>query len=190
MQTINDTNFCRYEIKKSIFIAYAAPIKEFENLNAQLRANHPKAAHIVWAYRKLNEFNQIVENGSDDGEPKGTSAQPILNVLRGAQLVNICILAVRYFGGVKLGTGGLVRAYSMAAKSVLNEAEIIPYEPKDEFIFSYKYSFVPRIEHFLQKIGADFGEREFGIEQVIWKLQLNARQKEELRVFLDTLGEM
>ncbi|MDR2790169.1 MAG: IMPACT family protein [Campylobacteraceae bacterium] len=189
MQTLNDTNFCRYEVKKSIFITYAAPVNEFDALRMKLKTEHPKAAHVVWAYRKLNEFNQIVENGSDDGEPKGTSAQPILNVLRGAEFINVCVLVVRYFGGVKLGTGGLVRAYSTAAKSVLNEAKVTVYEQKENFIFACKYGSVSRIEHFLEKIEAAFGEREFGAESVTWKLKLCAKQKKEFKIFLDALGE-
>ncbi|MDR1007691.1 MAG: YigZ family protein [Campylobacteraceae bacterium] len=184
MQTLNDINFCRYEIKKSIFIAYAAPISEFDALRAKLKVQHPKAAHIVWAYRGLNEYSQIVENGSDDGEPKGTSAQSILNVLRGAEFVNICVLVVRYFGGVKLGTGGLVRAYGTAAKIVLDEAKTYFYEQKEEFIFACKYAFVPRAEHFLQKLGVEFENRTFGFDEVVWHLQLTARQKEELADFL------
>ncbi|MDR2635917.1 MAG: YigZ family protein [Campylobacteraceae bacterium] len=186
MQILNNINFCRYEVKKSIFIAHAAPISEFDALNSSLREKHPKATHVVWAYRKLNEFNQIVENGSDDGEPKGTSAQPILNVLRGAEFVNVCILVVRYFGGIKLGTGGLVRAYSAAAKAVLNEAEVLLYEQKEEFIFSCKYAFVPRAEHFLQKLGAAFEDRTFGVDEVTWRLWLTSHQKDELKIFLDT----
>lgn len=164
-------------------------MNEFDALRARLKTEHPKATHVVWAYRKLNEFNQIVENGSDDGEPKNTGAQPILNVLRGAEFVNICVLVVRYFGGIKLGTGGLVRAYSMSVKNVLNEAKIIIYEPKEKFIFTCKYSFVSKIEYFLQKIGAAFEEREFGADNVVWRLQLSAKQKEKLKIFLDALGE-
>jgi len=69
-----------------------------------LRESHPKARHIVYAYRELNEFEQIVENSSDDGEPKGSSGVPVLNVLRGEDFINVAILVVRYFGGIKLGT--------------------------------------------------------------------------------------
>lgn len=76
-------------------------------MHERLKAEHPKAAHVVWALRERNGYGQIVENQSDDGEPKGTSGQPSLNALRGAQLVNAGALIVRYFGGIKLGTGGL-----------------------------------------------------------------------------------
>lgn len=184
MQTLKDVNFCRYEVKKSIFIAFAAPINEFDVLHTKLKTEHHKAAHIVWACRVLNKYNQIAENGSDDGEPKGTSAQPILNVLRGAEFINVCVLVVRYFGGIKLGTGGLVRAYSTAAKMVLDEAKAYLYEQKEEFIFSCKYAFVPRAEHFLQKLGIEFKDRVFESNEVIWRLQLTAHQKEELTNFL------
>jgi len=78
-----------------------------------LKIEHPKARHIVYAYRELNEFNQIIENSSDDGEPKGSSGVPVLNVLRGEEFINVAILVVRYFGGIKLGIGGLVRAYTV-----------------------------------------------------------------------------
>jgi uncharacterized YigZ family protein len=190
MQTLNETNFCRYEVKKSIFIAFAAPISEFDALRAKLKTEHPKAAHIVWAYRSLNEYNQTAENGSDGGEPKGTSAQPILNVLRGAEFVNVCILVVRYFGGVKLGTGGLVRAYTAAVKMILSEAKAYCYEQKEEFIFSCKYAFVPRTERFLQKIGITFESRDFDTNKVTWKIQATQPQKEELKFFLENINRL
>ncbi|MDR0665962.1 MAG: IMPACT family protein [Campylobacteraceae bacterium] len=188
MQTLNEINFYRYEIKKSIFIAFAAPISGFDALHVKLKAEHPKAAHVVWAYRKLNEYNQTVENGSDDGEPKGTSAQPILSVLRGAEFINVCVLIVRYFGGVKLGTGGLVRAYQTAAKMVLGEAKAYLYEQKEEFVFSSKYSFTPKIEYFLQKTGITFENRDFNTDNITWKIQVTKAQKEELERFLEKIN--
>ena len=104
------------EVKKSKFIATLAPFKDFESLNKALR--DPKAAHVVWAYRYLNEFGQIVENSSDDGEPKGSSGPACLDALRGANLIDTAVLVVRYFGGIKLGAGGLIRAYGTAANEV------------------------------------------------------------------------
>ena len=112
MKTIEKEISAAQEIKKSSFIAYLAPLASFETLRAQLRQQHPKARHIVWAYRTLNEPGQIVENSSDDGEPKSTAGAPCLNALRGAELINAAVLVVRYFGGIKLGTGGLVHAYA------------------------------------------------------------------------------
>ena len=111
------------EVKKSKFIATLAPFKDFESLNKTLRDEHPKAAHVVWAYRYLNEFGQIVENSSDDGEPKGSSAPALLRALRGAELVDTCALVVRYFGGIKLGIGGLMRAYGASVNEAIKSAK-------------------------------------------------------------------
>ena len=107
------------EEKKSKFISYLFPYSNFDEVMKRLREEHPKAVHFVYAYRYLNEFEQIVENSSDDGEPKGTSGKPTLAVLSGADIVNSAVVIVRYFGGTKLGTGGLVRAYSNSANEVI-----------------------------------------------------------------------
>ncbi|MDR3177528.1 MAG: IMPACT family protein [Campylobacteraceae bacterium] len=184
MKTVKSIYFCRYEVKKSIFLSYIVPIDEFKTFHAKLKIEHPKAAHIVWAYRYINEFDQIVENSSDDGEPKGTSAQPMLNVLRGVEAVNISVLAVRYFGGIKLGTGGLVRAYGTAAKMALAQADLVCYEKKEQFCFTCKYHFVQKAEYFLNKIGVDFKNRDFKTDDVVWKLEVSAQQKDEIEQFL------
>ena len=133
---IKDAYHIELEIKKSTFIAFLTHIDKFDSLHVELKEKHPKATHIVWAKRFLNEFDQIVENCSDDGEPKGTSGPPILNVLRGSELIECGILVVRYFGGIKLGTGGLVRAYGSSAKEVIKSANLIKYVKKGYFPFS------------------------------------------------------
>ena len=122
MQTIDRIFKAQLDIKKSNFLAFLCPISLFKSLHEHLKEEHFKAVHVVWATRELNKYGQIVENQSDDGEPKGTSGQPSLNALRGAGLINVGVLIVRYFGGIKLGTGGLVRAYSGAVNEVINEA--------------------------------------------------------------------
>ncbi len=85
MKTIVRSSVHTYEIKKSKFIAYLVPIEEFDGLQEKLRIEHPKSRHVVYALRYLNEFDQIVENSSDDGEPKGSSGTPGLHVLRGGR---------------------------------------------------------------------------------------------------------
>ena len=177
---INFTN--EIEIKKSKFISFLVPINEFDALHIQLKEKHPKANHIVWAKRYLNEYEQIVENCSDDGEPKGTSGPPVLNVMRGCELIECGILVVRYFGGIKLGTGGLVRAYGSAAKDVIANANIISYIKKEPFKFSTMYSLVPRFEHFLEKENLHVDRREYKSESVVWFLNLS---KEEQTIFLE-----
>ena len=148
MQTIEQIYTAEVEEKKSTFLAYLCPMREFESLHAKLKSEHPKAAHIVWAKRYFNEYRQVVENNSDDGEPKGTSGPPVLNVMRGVELVEAGLLIVRYFGGIKLGTGGLVRAYGSSAKEVIANAKLIPFVFKERLFFSTIYALVPRFEHY------------------------------------------
>ncbi len=111
------------EEKKSIFLAHLVPIADFEPRLAALRALHPKAVHHVTAFRRMLPEGRIEEGAKDDGEPGGTSGMPSLRSLMGAGLVDVGLITVRYFGGTKLGTGGLARAYSGAANLAIQEAE-------------------------------------------------------------------
>jgi uncharacterized YigZ family protein len=171
MNTIEETYISTYEIKKSKFIAHLVPIHEFEGLQEELRAKHPKSRHVVYALRYLNEFDQIVENSSDDGEPKGSSAPPALNVLRGEEMINVAVLIVRYFGGIKLGIGGLVRAYGSAVKEVIADSNVILYEKMLNFQFNTTYSEIQRVEYILNKIGITQIEREFLNDGVEWNIE-------------------
>jgi uncharacterized YigZ family protein len=175
--TVEDIYEDESEIKKSTFIAFLVPIKKFDSLHVSLKAKHTKANHIVWAKRYLNEFEQIVENCSDDGEPKGTSGPPILNVMRGNELIECGILIVRYFGGTKLGTGGLVRAYGGGAKGVISEGTLSHYVKKEPFSFSTIYSLVPRFEHFLDKEGLEVDSRSYEADVIVWKMSLSAQER-------------
>lgn len=111
------------EEKKSIFLAHLVPIAAFEARLAELRAIHPKAAHHVTAFRRMLDDGRIEEGAKDDGEPGGTSGMPSLRTLMGAELVDVGLITVRYFGGTKLGTGGLARAYAGAANAAIAQAE-------------------------------------------------------------------
>ena len=130
MNTIEQPAFCETEEKKSRFLATLVPYAQFDDTLADLRKAHPKANHHVTAYRYLNDEEQLIEHGKDDGEPSGTSGMPCLKVLQGRDLINIAVIVTRYFGGTKLGTGGLVRAYSGAVQAVCEGATIIPYIPQ------------------------------------------------------------
>lgn len=151
LQTIDEIYTDKQEIKKSTFLSYLCPFSEFETLHKKLKDEHPKAVHIVWAYRYYNKYHQIIENQSDDGEPKGTSGAPSLNSLRGAGLINSAVLVVRYFGGIKLGTGGLVRAYSSSVNLAIDKAKLLDYEIKDSVCFFAPFALISRFEHFFEK---------------------------------------
>jgi len=158
------------EVKRSKFLTHLVPISDYKGLQEKLKAEHPKANHVVYALRYLNEYEQIVENASDDGEPKGCAGTPALNVMRGEELINCAVLIVRYFGGIKLGTGGMARAYAQAVKDVLQSAELISYEKQIAYDFFTSYSEVDKTLHTLKQIGILEYEREFGIEGVTWNI--------------------
>ncbi len=170
MKTLENSFESLTEVNRSKFITHLVPISEYEGLQAKLKVEHPKANHVVYALRYLNEYDQIVENSSDDGEPKGCAGTPSLNVLRGEELINCAVLIVRYFGGIKLGTGGMARAYALAVKDVLNEAILIPYEKQIEYTFETSYSNVDKTLYKLKQIGIIQYERDFGIDSVAWEI--------------------
>jgi uncharacterized YigZ family protein len=140
------------EIKKSKFIAHLIPYNSFNDVMNKLKQQHPKARHFVYAYRFLNEFDQIVENSSDDGEPKGTSGKPALKVLEGSLLINSAVIIVRYFGGTRLGTGGLVRAYSDAVNEVIQISKLYEYKKLDIKILKISYSQLSKIQYLIKNL--------------------------------------
>ena len=181
MKTITQTFTTTYEINRSKFIAYLTPIENFKSLREELKANNPKANHIVYALRHLNEFEQIIENSSDDGEPKGSSGVPALNILRGKELINISILIVRYFGGIKLGIGGLVRAYGNATKKVIEEANLIDYIKEIDYKFSTPYNQIEKTLYNLKQLNITKFQREFGINSVEWIITTTQEKIDKLQ---------
>ncbi len=147
MKYINTSCQFIHEVKQSKFIVHLVPYSDYEVKLQLLQREHPKARHFVRAYRYLNEFSQIVEYSSDDGEPKGTSGKPSLMVLQGENLINSAVIIIRYFGGTKLGTGGLVRAYSDAVNLVIKEASLKEYCHEVEKTISIEYSDVRLIDY-------------------------------------------
>ena len=182
MQTLQSSAQSLTEVNKSKFITYLVPISEFDGLQDKLKAENPKANHVVYALRTLNEYDQVVENSSDDGEPKGCAGVPALNVLRGEMLINCAVLIVRYFGGIKLGTGGMARAYAQAVKDVLDVAEIIPYRKQISYSFETSYSDVDKTLYRLKQVEITKIDREFNADGVVWTI---AGDEEKIDRFLN-----
>lgn len=121
-QTLRTAVQYALEIKKSQFLAYLYPVKNRAQAMqkiAALRVQYPDARHICWAFMAGTESGM-----NDDGEPSGTAGRPIFSVLQHNHLTNILAVVVRYFGGIKLGAGGLVRAYSQAISRALQQANL------------------------------------------------------------------
>ena len=170
MNTIERAYSTTTEVNRSKFITHLVPMSEYEGLQNRLKAEHPKANHVVYALRYLNEFDQVVENSTDDGEPKGCAGVPALNVLRGEDLINCAVLIVRYFGGINLGTGGMARAYALAVKNVVKESTLVLYEKEIVYMFSCNYNEVDKTLYKLKQLNLTKYERDFGIDKVVWKL--------------------
>ena len=120
------------EIKKSRFIARVAPVNtrdEVKDWLEKAHQDHPDARHICWAYQIGRPGSAAEAAMNDDGEPSGTAGKPILNVIQHKDMGDILVMVIRYFGGIKLGAGGLVRAYSGAAESVLSEVGRVFHKP-------------------------------------------------------------
>lgn len=185
MKVLKSPCFDSFEVKGSKFLCFFEPLSINDNVRTrqeELRAEHFKCVHVVYASRVLNEFGQIVENQSDDGEPKGSSGAPALNVLRGANIVNAVCYVVRYFGGTLLGVGGLVRAYSNAVNLGISKAYeldlLIDYVKKESFFLDLEYSQVNKISYILDKLEIKYN-KEFGIN-VRFILELSESEKENL----------
>ena len=136
--------------KKSKFIANVFPIESEEdaiNKLEEIRKLHRDARHNVFVYRIANGN----ERASDDGEPSGTAGVPILDILRGMKLQNILVVVTRYFGGILLGTGGLVRAYTDSTKEALQKAKLKEKVLKIEYNIEIPYSYYDKISHFCRK---------------------------------------
>ena len=168
-----------YEEKKSKFIAHLLPYDIFDDTMQRLKSEHPKARHFVYAYRYLNEFGQIVENSSDDGEPRGTSGKPSLAVLFGNELINTAVIIIRYFGGVKLGTGGLVRAYGSSVNSVINISVLNEFEILFEKKIECSYKELSKIEYLLAKLSIRVINKIFN-ENIIIHLELTKDKYQKL----------
>ncbi len=138
-------------IDKSRFICQLQPVNsvaEFQNSLHEIQQLHPKASHHCYAY--IIGISGETQKFSDDGEPSGTAGMPILNILKHENLTNITSIVTRYFGGIKLGTGGLARAYSSATKAALEQAQIVIKSEMQLCQLIVNYSIADKIKYFLQ----------------------------------------
>ncbi len=174
------------EIKKSRFVAQAFFVAARDDVGALLesiRKEHPKAGHHCYAFVAGAPNDSQVYGFSDDGEPSGTAGKPMLNVLMHSGIGCILVVVTRYFGGIKLGTGGLVRAYTDATNEVLSELETVLKEDVVEAELNISYSMEPLVRNHLEKLSIDF--RVDYSDSVALKLSLTAEQRKRLSILLE-----
>ena len=163
MKTVEKETVIEFEEKKSKFIGYIKPVSTVEKAEkfiASIREIHPNATHNVPLYRVVEEGQEYFKY-NDDGEPTNTAGKPMAEILNILDVYNVAIVATRYFGGIKLGAGGLIRNYAKTAKIAVNEAGIVEYKEKSLFIIDYDYEYTGEVESFLNMY-----KKEFEIEVV------------------------
>lgn len=140
MKILLETTTSKLEIKKSKFITIATPCKDLNQVKEivnKTKKEHPNANHVV--HSAVLGATGTIFSFSDDGEPKNTSGRPSFEILKASHITNIIILIIRYFGGTKLGTGGLVKAYGDSTKEVLRKVKTEELIKKSSFILKTSY---------------------------------------------------
>lgn len=181
MQCVKSRHVIEDTIKKSRFIGIIMPVTDepqaLRNLSL-LAGEYPDASHIAFAYRIQGPENLICRF-HDAGEPSGTAGKPIFHHLEGKDLINVLVAVIRYFGGIKLGAGGLTRAYGNMAKQVIDTAELADYIELKKIRMTLAYNQLQHLEYQLKKLDGRIVEQHFS-EQIELLIELPAHNRETL----------
>jgi uncharacterized YigZ family protein len=175
-KTITAPSTGEFKDRGSKFFAYAFPIFTEEEWQEELEAvkkEHFKARHHCYAYRLGVDQNNFRAN--DDGEPSGTAGRPILGQIDSFELTNVIVIVVRYFGGTKLGTSGLINAYKLSAAAALENATIEERLIEDVYTLDFEYHLMPDVMNALKKLALNVIKQDFGHKGHI---QIAIRQSE------------
>ncbi len=187
-KTIIEDNVTQFTEKHSRFIGYVGHTETDEEAVAfidKIRSLHSDARHNVYAY-VLNEDNRM--RYSDDGEPHGTAGKPILDIINGFELKDVTVVVTRYFGGILLGTGGLVRAYSKAAKDTLEEAHKYLMVPGTTYSVKLDYSKLSLFEKLLERFEAGDVTTTFEVNVIVEFSISNSNCDEFLSALTETFA--
>lgn len=186
-KTIQDTAQGLFTEKKSKFISYAIPVKSVEDVKTELekyRKEYYDARHVCWAYMLGAERNEFRSN--DDGEPSGTAGKPILGQINSNELTDILILVVRYFGGIKLGTSGLIVSYREAASEAITASEIIEKTVDIDIRFKFEYPFMNDVMKVVKDLEPVILEQQYDMD-CIMELRIRKALFEQLKSRLEKI---
>lgn len=178
--SIHEDAVTSFIVNKSEFIGYAfyvESIEEAEKKLADIREKHKDATHNCYAY--IIGRDRLIQKYSDDGEPSGTAGIPMLEVLKKMGITNILVIATRYFGGVLLGAGGLVRAYTKTVVMAVEEAKIVEKQLFNNVDIVIDYIYWGKIENTLKNLGLEIVEIEY-LDKVRINLFVNKLEYERL----------
>lgn len=174
------------EVKKSRFIARTGPVRSREEALAFVeaaRADYPDARHHCWAYLVGNPATAASAAMSDDGEPGGTAGKPILNVIQHKGIGDVIVVVTRYFGGIKLGAGGLVRAYSGATQQALADLPLTEHRPQRTYRLRFDFPQEQPLRHWAEQHGAELLSIDYG-QQVSGRLAVPEEHTDTFEAFL------
>ncbi len=175
--------------KKSKFIAnlfHVESKEEAEEIVKNMNKKYFDARHNCYAYI-VREGESQLEKYSDDGEPSGTAGAPILNILKKNELANILVVVTRYFGGILLGTGGLVRAYSQATTEVLEKSVIITQELGIVLRIMVEYKDIDKLKYYCKMQNIRITEEKYA-DNVEYKIEMTAEKEKKLQTNIDNLN--
>ncbi len=185
-KTILENTSAQIVEKKSKFIAniyYVQSQEEVENILKEIRKKYYDARHNCYAYSILTN-NGIVNKMSDDGEPSGTAGAPMLNIITKNELTNILVVVTRYFGGILLGTGGLVKAYSEATMQALEKATIVNEEIGYEVEITVLYNEWEKVKYYLEKSNILIIDVKYN-EKIVSKIEVTEKEKNKIKELID-----
>lgn len=192
MKTIAVSGRTELMEKGSRFIGLSLPVSSIAEFNEALTALHKSykdASHIAYSYRILaKDGGGIRVRAFDAGEPSGTAGKPILNHLLGRDLVNVALVVVRYFGGTKLGAGGLVRAYGRTIGDLLEKVDIVEFTQYQTLKVKYAYPDKASLERLVADHSGDILITEYG-SFLVSTIKVDTKQAERLRAALAAIAE-
>lgn len=193
IKTITENNVSEIVEKKSKFIAhlfYVETKEQVEEYIKEINKKYHDARHNCYAYSIFSEEGNITKF-SDDGEPSGTAGAPMLGIITGKELTNILVIVTRYFGGILLGTGGLVRAYSEATNSVIENSIIIKKDYGLEVSFETDYPELEKMKYYFRQNNVKIVDTQYGekikiiVEITEEKLEKMEKNKNDLNFKYD-----
>ena len=174
-----------YKEKSSKFLAYAYPVESEEEIRTLLDALRKKyydATHLCYAWR-LGPHGETFR-ANDDGEPSGTAGKPILGQINSRELTDVLVIVVRYFGGIKLGTSGLIVAYRMAASLALDEAPVIEKTVDEDVAVAFEYPFMNDIMRIVKEESPEILEQSYDMD-CLMRLRIRKSMMGKLRARLE-----
>ncbi|MFK4912531.1 YigZ family protein [Lactococcus petauri] len=178
--TIKEDFIAEEEIKKSRFICHLKRVYTEEEARAfisEIKKEHHKANHNCSAFTLGDR--QEIQRSSDDGEPSGTAGVPMLEILKKREITNVCAVVTRYFGGIKLGAGGLIRAYARSVGHALDQVGLVKFVTQEQLILTLDYGNYDGLQRFLSSQGLVISESEF-LSDVTVKLFVDLDKTEQL----------